>query len=75
MFRHSTGFEAEHESSACVLGRMTSDRAKRFRENAEECRRIAATLPPEQKERLLQIAKAWDEAATAEDNGRPSFKF
>jgi hypothetical protein len=45
---------------------MTTERAKRFSDNAEECRKIAATLPPEQKERLLQIAKAWDEAAVAE---------
>jgi hypothetical protein len=46
---------------------MTTERAKRFRENAEECRRIAASLPPDQKARLLEIAKAWDDAATAEN--------
>ena len=39
--------------------------AKRFLEYAEECRRIAATLPHAQKERLLTIAKAWEEAAKA----------
>ena len=37
--------------------------AKRFREYAEECRKIAATLPADQKARLLQIATAWEESA------------
>jgi hypothetical protein len=39
--------------------------AKRFREYAEECRKIAATLPGDQKGRLLEIGKAWEECAKA----------
>lgn len=39
--------------------------AKRFHEYAEECRKIATSLPPDQKARLLEIGKAWEECAKA----------
>jgi hypothetical protein len=34
-----------------------------YRGYAEECRRIARGLPPEQRDRLLAVAAAWDECA------------
>jgi hypothetical protein len=41
------------------------DNAKRFREYADECRKVATTLQRDQRERVLEIAKAWDECAAA----------
>jgi hypothetical protein len=35
----------------------------RFREYAEECRKLASTARPEHKEKLLDIAKAWEDCA------------
>jgi hypothetical protein len=46
--------------------------ARQYRQYAEECRRIARTLPPDQRERLMEVADAWDACArTAEskENG------
>jgi len=34
-----------------------------FRKYAEECRRLARTMPAEQKDALLKIAQAWIECA------------
>jgi hypothetical protein len=45
------------------LGNMND--AERFHAYAEECRKIAATLPADQKARLLEIAKAWEDSAIA----------
>jgi hypothetical protein len=38
--------------------------ANRFRQYAEDCRRMAERLPPDQKPKMLEIAKAWEECAT-----------
>jgi hypothetical protein len=35
----------------------------KFREYAEECRKLAAMAKPEHKEKLLEIARAWEEFA------------
>ena len=35
----------------------------KFREYAEECRKLAAMAKPDHKEKLLEIAKAWEECA------------
>jgi hypothetical protein len=35
----------------------------KFREYAEDCRRLAKSMKPEHKETLLEIADAWDEVA------------
>jgi hypothetical protein len=46
--------------------------AKRFREYAEDCRRMAERLPPDQKQRMLEIARAWEDTATLiEGNNKP----
>jgi hypothetical protein len=37
--------------------------AKLYRQYAAECRRIAQTMSPDQKARLLEIAEAWDACA------------
>ena len=37
--------------------------AKLYRQYAAECRAIARTLPPGQRERLLEVAEAWDRCA------------
>jgi hypothetical protein len=37
--------------------------AKLYRQYAAECRRIAQTMSPEQKIRLLEIAEAWEVCA------------
>jgi hypothetical protein len=40
----------------------------RFREYAEECRKLAATAKPEHKDKLKEIAKAWEECANELDS-------
>ena len=35
----------------------------KFREYAEECRKLATTAKLDHKEKLLEIARAWDECA------------
>ena len=35
----------------------------KFREYADECRKLAATAKPEHREKLLEIAQAWEECA------------
>ena len=37
--------------------------ARLYRQYAEECKAIARTLPPGQRERLLEVAEAWDRCA------------
>ena len=37
--------------------------ARQYRQYAVECRRIAQTMPPEQRARLLEIAQAWEALA------------
>lgn len=44
---------------------MTS--VEKYREYAEDCRRIAKQLPPEQKKILLEIANAWTRCAVEEE--------
>jgi hypothetical protein len=47
--------------------------AAQFRKYAEECRRLAHTLPPAQRQTLLEIAEAWIERADeAERQAKPS---
>jgi hypothetical protein len=46
--------------------------AKLYREYAAECRRIAQSMPPEQKARLLEIAEAWDVCARDAEKGERS---
>ena len=41
--------------------------AAKYREYAEECRRIASQLPPEQQKILLEIASAWMRFAEEEE--------
>jgi hypothetical protein len=41
-----------------------------YRKNAEECRRLARTLPAEHKETLLRIADAWIACAEEEEHKR-----
>ena len=41
--------------------------ATKYREYAEECRRIARQLPPDQQKILLDIAEAWIQCALEED--------
>jgi hypothetical protein len=41
--------------------------SEEFREYAKECERIAKTLPPEQRARLMEIAKAWIDCAEQEE--------
>jgi hypothetical protein len=36
---------------------------KKFREYAEDCRRLAKSMKPEHKATLLEIADAWDQCA------------
>jgi len=43
-------------------------KAELYRQYAKECREIAATLPGDQKSRLLEIAKSWDECANAAES-------
>jgi hypothetical protein len=45
-----------------MVGNRQED-AKRYRQYAAECRRMAERLPPDQKQKLLEIAQAWDESA------------
>jgi hypothetical protein len=40
---------------------MTS--AKQYRQNAADCRRIAATMNGEDRKTLLNIAEAWEQQA------------
>ncbi len=35
----------------------------KFREYAEECKKLAETAKPDHKAKLLEIAKAWEECA------------
>jgi hypothetical protein len=43
----------------------------KFREYAEECKRIAQTLPPKDREVMLEIARAWMRyAEQQEQNGK-----
>ena len=35
----------------------------KFREYAEDCRRLAKSMKPEHKATLLEIADAWDQSA------------
>jgi hypothetical protein len=35
----------------------------KFREYADECRKLAMTAKAEHKDKLLEIAKAWEECA------------
>jgi hypothetical protein len=37
--------------------------AAQFRKYADECRRLARTLPPAHKQTLLEIANAWTDRA------------
>ena len=39
--------------------------AQKFREFARDCRRIAESMKGEDKETLLNVAKAWEEHARA----------
>jgi hypothetical protein len=34
-----------------------------FRENAEACRKLAAHMPPQQRQQLLDMAAEWDRIA------------
>lgn len=38
--------------------------AAQYRIYAQECRRLAKTLKPENRDKLLKIADAWDQCAT-----------
>ena len=42
--------------------------AKRFRQYAEDCRRSAERLPPHQRPKMLEIAKAWEACAKMIDD-------
>ena len=44
----------------------------KFREYAEECRKLATTAKLDHKEKLLEIAKAWDECAKELESRPPS---
>jgi hypothetical protein len=44
--------------------------AKLYRQYAADCRRMAGSMPPEQQEKLLEIAKAWDMCAEEAEHGR-----
>lgn len=37
--------------------------AKQYRQNAADCRRIAATMKAQDKQTLLKIAEAWERQA------------
>ena len=39
------------------------DKAQQYLEYAKDCRLMAEKSPPDQKVRLLEIAKAWEECA------------
>lgn len=39
--------------------------AKKFRDYAQDCRRIAESMKGEDKDTLLNLAKAWEERARA----------
>jgi hypothetical protein len=39
------------------------DKTEKYLEYAQDCRRMAEKMAPEQKEKLLEIAKAWEECA------------
>lgn len=45
-----------------------------FRQYADECRRLARTLPPAQQQTLLEIAEAWvkcaEETERAQEKGK-----
>jgi len=43
--------------------------AKQYRQYAAECRRIAQTMSPGQKTRLLEIAEAWEALARDAEKG------
>jgi hypothetical protein len=43
----------------------------KFREYAEECRKLATNAKPEHRQKLLEIAKAWEECANELESRRP----
>ena len=45
----------------------------KFRQYADECRKLAESAKPEHKQQLLKIAKAWEQIAQEiETRGMPS---
>jgi hypothetical protein len=50
-------------SNAIITRGMPMQNPAKFREYAEECRKLAAMAKPDHKEKLLEIAKAWEECA------------
>jgi phytoene/squalene synthetase len=49
-------------------------RAVKYREYAEECKRIARQLPVEQQKALLEIAEAWTRCAKDEERKNDRLK-
>ena len=43
----------------------------KFREYAEECKKLAANAKAEHKEKLLEIARAWEECAKDLESRKP----
>jgi hypothetical protein len=43
----------------------------KFREYAEECRKLAESAKPEHKKKLLEIARAWEECAREVEARQP----
>jgi hypothetical protein len=43
---------------------------EKFRQYAEECRRLAESMKPEHKATLLEIAEAWDQCAEEAERER-----
>jgi hypothetical protein len=43
---------------------------EKFRQYAEECRRLAKSMKPEHKATLLEIAEAWDQCAEEAEGER-----
>jgi hypothetical protein len=44
-------------------GALAMQNPAKFREYAEECKKLAAAAKPHHKEKLLEIAKAWEDCA------------
>ena len=44
----------------------------KFREYAEECRKLAETAKAGHKEKLLEIAKAWEDCAREMESRQPA---
>lgn len=46
--------------------------ARLYREYAADCRRIAQTMRPDQKAKLLEIAEAWETCARDAEKDKPA---